>query len=226
MPSVLDELDDQVYVESARHVVELAVEMEDALGRKPSLSEFLELLSSTFRSLTTELFDDVSPTAVAALVPRLAKNPKKILPGTVIGIPASGGWFLAVYLKTNTFGDAFGILAGKRHTARLRNVPPKPCGVPLYSSVRWVRDGTWKVVGHSAEALAWFPADPEIYHRKRDHPSDPAIGEFGAAQGVDEKIRNIDRQEAEAVGLLDGGYQSAFLAEELVRYLERRCSKA
>lgn len=222
--SILEDLEDHVYAEASRLVVELCESIRDSVGRKPTSLEFLALLSRTLESTNEDLFQDISPAGIKELIPRLKKNPRKVEPGTVVGIPSSGGrWFFVVYLTSNTYGDAFGALRGEHASLMLRpSWRPECVGKPVYSSLRPVRDGQWRPIDIRADLLRLFPGEPEIYHRKSGHnQQDPLIGEYGSAETPSHVLRAMSKDEAESVGLLSGEYEQCLLPERFVQYLER-----
>jgi hypothetical protein len=221
--SILDELDDDAFAEASRFVGELCDRLKYSIGRAPSSAEFLELVTAGIQSTNADLFSDVSPGGIAALVPKLKKVPARIEPGALIGVPApGGGWFMVLLIVSNTFGHALGVFSGKRRRPGLKvGEVPTTVGRPVYASLHAVRDGSWRFLGVRPEFLDLFPRAPEIYHAKSENKDNAAIGEFGSAEAPDHSLRTIDRLEAETVGLLSGEYEQALLPEQVIRYLDR-----
>ena len=223
----MDELEDDFWIQATNAIVELAHQIGQAAGRKPTADEFCEILAAALQSAShSDLFSDVSSASVAGLKPVLTKVPKKIQPGSIIGVPSqSGDKFLVVYLMSNRFGDVFGIFKG-----RFRKLPNweklQPGGRPVVSHLRPVREGRWPLLGIRSELASLFPAEPEIYHAKTGRNiENPAIGPYGSAETADNKLRSISKKEAEEVGLLSGEYRAVLLEERLVAYLERMMSQ-
>lgn len=218
----VDGLDDKIFVQGADLAADLARAMEGALGRKPTLAEFLRLLVKSLQSINRDLFADSSPNAVKELVPRLAKRSGKLLPSTLLAVPVKEGWRFVVYLASNRFGDALGILSGSGSVATDEASISGPVGKPVYSSLRSVREGRWKIVGSRPGLSSLFQPEPEIYHAKTGLNVDNAeIGTFGSAESPDGHLRKLDQAEAKAVGLLDGTYRQVRQPEEVEQYLRQ-----
>ncbi|MCC6133128.1 MAG: hypothetical protein IT186_24625 [Acidobacteria bacterium] len=220
--NVLDGLDDAVFAESTDFLAGLASRLESSLGRKPTIAEFLELLAASLQLMNGDLFEDVSPNAVRALLPQLEKRPRKTAPGMLLAVPLNTRWRFVLYLGSNRFGDALGILGGSGRTPT--NVPEVlvPHGKPVYSSLREVRSGRWRVTACRPDLMSLFPSMPEIYHAKTGlNLENTRIGEFGSAESPDGRLRQIDSIEARDVGLLDGRYRQVLQPDEVERCLLR-----
>lgn len=95
-----------------------------------------------------------------------------------------------------------------RHRPHVGTVGPDDViARPVYSDDRLIVNGEWLVVGNDGRLRELFPAEPEIYHRPGLAPE---VGEFGAAESPDGTLRQIDQEEAEAVGLHDRSYNQAY----------------
>jgi hypothetical protein len=213
-------LNDHAFVEAAALLARLAEHAAAAADRAISPEELATGVLDVLRTgkLT---FADVSGTNVISLTTRVPKRVARPSTGDVVAIPAApAGYHLAVVLADDQTGLALGLLRGvfpaprvghaERHRAR---------HVPVYTGKHAIADGTWRVIGHHEELLALFPDPPELYWEAVTAFGD-RFGEHGGAGSQDGPKRLISRDEAEAVGLLDGTYQRTFVAEHLQRALD------
>lgn len=127
-----------------------------------------------------------------------------------MAIPAAGGGYhLAVLLTLDRIGVALGLLRGTFPVPRVegaehRHVRPRP----VYSDGELIEDGTWQIVGHDEGLLRLFPSEPEIYHAPGLTVPGIDFGEFDLADlPTPGRLRQVSREEAEEVGLLDGSYR-------------------
>jgi hypothetical protein len=219
---VLNALDDHIWIEAVNTVVELGIELEHALGRKPTCDEYCFFMARALQGTHRDLFSDVSTASVIELKAVLSRVPRKILPGTLIGVPSGeGDAFAILYLTSNTFGDAFGILKGRFRHLRT-NSKFESSQRHVYSSLRPLREGRWRLLGIRPDLISMFPSNPEIYHRKSGRNlENPSIGPFGSAETANGELRNLSREEADAVGLLSGDYSQVLMEKQLVAYLQR-----
>lgn len=75
-------------------------------------------------------------------------------------------------------------------------------------------------MGHDENLLLAFPAQPEIYHRPQPLiPGVSPVGRFGAAETADRKLRDVSREEAERLGLLNPGFRQTYPSPILVKEL-------
>jgi hypothetical protein len=125
--------------------------------------------------------------------------------GDVVAIPASpSGHFHAAVVARNGFGTAFGLVHGRRAEATLPGPDDVVDPYPVYSDERLIREGTWRVVGHSVELLGRFPAEPEIFHQN------------GIAESPQGAIRALSDEEEAQIGVpYDHVYLSDFLQSQL-----------
>jgi hypothetical protein len=73
------------------------------------------------------------------------------------------------------------------------------------------------------DLIPYFPRDPEIYHIKSYHNKENLeIGEFGSAEAPDGKLRDVDKAEAEAIGLLNNTYTQVLLEDESIKFLKEQ----
>jgi hypothetical protein len=218
-------LNDNCFVLAGHAFIEIANAMKEELGRKPTLGELCEVLAWGFQSCSEEVLDDVHPGRIESVTCKLRPGKiQRLSPGDLVAVPASDGkYYLGVFITKNRFGHAFGFFRGlwPRRPPKV-DVVLVPCGLPIYTGLHSLWDGTWRLVGHRSDLLAHFDADPEIYHAKRHHPQDDRIGEFGAAERASDELRSIDASEAVRVGLLDGSYESGVLAKMIANVLKAR----
>ena len=145
-------------------------------------------------------------------------------PGMVFAVPRpGGGFYLLVHLASNRFGEAFGLTAAWKPDPVLPDDwRPHPRRAFVYTGSLFVARGRWRHVGDRPDLLAAFPAAPEIYHRKADHPDNPAIGPHGSAETADEQLRSLGGDEYRASPLVANEYRQVMLEEEVEGYLHRR----
>lgn len=215
------ELNDAVFVEASDFLSFLDGEARTTGSRDVTagaiVSGILQILKQSVIS-----FEDVSSTELVSLEPEMPKRTINAKRGDVVAIPSDGGsYHLAVVLVArNRFGTALGILRGKlrfpriggqdRYQARAR---------PLYVDDHLIRNGAWPIVDHVDGLLSLFPDEPEIYHAPDQlWPGDQA-GEFGSAESPSGGLRQIDKEEAEEVGLLSGAYRQVYVSGHLQQLL-------
>jgi hypothetical protein len=223
--SRVPEFNDGIFAEATETLVELCRQIEEETGDKPTLEELCELLAWGLRSCSADILKDVNPRNIVDLKAKVKKTVcLRLRPGDLVAIPSrKGRCYLAVVITGNRFGWAYGILKGE-HTLK---PPPsdwigEPFQIPIYSGDRYAADGRWPVLGNYPHLLRLFPTEPEIYHEKRNHPDNPAIGEFGAAENARNELRKITREEAEKIGLLSGTYRQCLLEDELKIHLSKQ----
>jgi len=224
---IVSELEDAAWASVQYNIESLGEEIAKAIGRKPTCNEFFELLSWALENTNLDIFEDVGPRAIARIAPVLHPQPQRIRPGTVMGIPLdASAWQPAVYLTSNTFGAAFGICEGVLSEPNISaDWQPKAVSGHIYSELRPVREGRWKILAVRPDLLRLFPAEPEIYYDKRDYSDNPSIGPFGSAESPNGTLREISEAEAQSVGLISGQYQRVLSEDALVKHLQRNRAK-
>jgi hypothetical protein len=123
----------------------------------------------------------------------------------VLAIPALDGvYHLALVIARNRFGTALGPLRGGTAFPRLDGSERYQAGSrPIYTDEQLIADGAWPIVGHADDLLSLFPGEPELYHAPDLLWSGrQQIGEFAAAESPTGAMRQLDRREAERVGVL------------------------
>lgn len=141
----------------------------------------------------------------------------------VFAVPRpAGGSYLLIHLASNRFGEAFGLIAGW-HTApgRTTDLRPHPRGAYVYTGSECVARGRWQHVGDWPDLLAAYPTEPEIYHDKADHPDNPAVGPYGAAETAAGRLRNLSEDEFGVSPLTRGDYRQIVLEEQVEESLQR-----
>jgi hypothetical protein len=222
---VIESLSDDAWINIHYHLSALGEAIEKDLGRKPTSKEFFEILSWALGHTTAELFEDVAPGSLSKLTAKFHAERRKIDPGTVIAIPGRNAqWYPVLYLTSNRFGDAFGTFPeNKLPELPLKTNQSPAGGRVIYSMLKSVRKGQWRILGSRPDLLRCFPKDPEIYHSKTHYNlENPKIGKFGSAESPNGDLRDIDEAEAKSVGLLDGTYESALIGDEVANYLEKQ----
>ena len=217
---------DHVFVRAADFLGEITARLEIDNGKKPSLEEFCKLIVSSAAAVK----DGVSFDDVLQLKPRVARGSsaaiKRAKIGDIVEIPAqAGGAYRAVVVARNNMGTAYGILSGpEKH---MQSPPRRIVPLAVYSGDNAIKEGRWTIVGHDDAALELFPKVPEIYFRKQDpfHVDDPEIGEFGAAKAPGGTMRQVSKEEAAEVGLLNGDYNQGYLEPFLETWLDANRSR-
>jgi hypothetical protein len=223
--SAINELNDSCFVLATESLAEISKEFKDEIGRKPTAEELGEILAWGLRSCTPDLLQDVPNTVIESVIIMARKRKShRLVPGDVVAVPASGNrYYLGVFITSNRFGCAYGFF---RSTWPMKPIGSRtkldPLGPPIYSGDESVKSTKWKVIAHRPDLLKLFPDAPEIYHAKKFHMDDNAIGKYGAAENPGERLRNIDAKEAEEVGLLDGSYRVVHLEEDIPIALQIR----
>jgi hypothetical protein len=121
------------------------------------------------------------------------------------------------------FGIALGLFEGISAVPRLSEKLGRAVRrLPIYTDEHLIADGTWRVVGHDEQLLPLFPSQPEIYHGPDNIFNSPRIGEFGAAETADETLRQITREKAIEVGLLDNTYRQTYVSDHLQELLNEK----
>jgi hypothetical protein len=205
----VDDANDAAFTEAADLVADLAADLASDRGRAPTLNQLLDALSSGLSAFdVSKLEADTGTTK--------GKRPSE---GDVVAIPIGGGRHrLAVMLERNRFGVAFGLFKGEHPLT-----PSLPAGLeperhPVHTDDDAVRSGRWAVIGHDDGLRSKF-SRPEIFHEP--DPDDHEIGEYGSGETEDGRLRDLDKQEAEELGVLSGDFDQVFLSEELETRLSR-----
>jgi len=168
------------------------------------------------------LLDDVRSADISYLGAAGPKRGVRAKIGDVVAIPSSkGNYYFASILIKNREGTGLGLWREKRRVPVLdASLTPSASRIVFTDEVA-IRNGTWPVVGHSDVARALFPDDPETYFFPGEqYPGAPRIGEFGSAEQSDGTLRDVSREEAERVGLLDGSYKQSYISDCLPDVLD------
>ncbi len=200
--SRVDELNDAVFVMAA-DLVDLAADALSGVSGRTGAQAVLDLLADAYARAGGE--------PVGWSVRGGTGSTVRVKIGDVVAVPIGRGQYrYAVVVARNSVGTAVGILdAGG---------PMRPYaggrggGRPLYVGMEAVSDGTWPVVGHDRELAAQFDPEPEFFHEP--NPDDPAVGPYGSAERPTGELRELSREEAEDIGLLDGSYVVGMLPRE------------
>jgi hypothetical protein len=219
-PSRVAELNDAILVEASDFFSDLGDALRSTVGRGASLDEFVSEVSHVLAE-TDISFADVRASDVVSLAAEATKKAVRAKPGDVVSIPVSGGHRLAVIVDHNRFGTALGLLGNASRFPRVISVNRSRSNPrPIYTDDQLIKNGTWPVVGHVQELLTLFPRGPEIYHAPDLLWPGIDVGEFGSAESPSGGLRQIDRGEAEAVGLLGGGYSQGYVSNHLQQLLD------
>jgi len=216
----VSELGDAVFTRAADFLGELVARIELDLGDKPTLEQFCKLLVSA-AGIAERARALAAVEGLKASLARTEAGRVKIRIGDIVEIPSgSGGAYRAVVVARNNMGTAFGIFAGPGAT--MNRSPRRSIPLVLYSGERALKEGRWRIIGRDEAALAAFPAVPEIYYQKDLDPGNPELGAFGGAKAPGGgAMRQISREEAQEVGLLDGTYNTTYLEDFLVQWLDQ-----
>lgn len=215
----LGELPDDVFVIATESIHAIAESLKEATGEAPSIALLCDVLLAGIQGCAGDVLSDVPPHAVVELKPKVVgKAKKKVQPGDVVAIPdGKGGWTLGQFLHSNRFGVALGLFDGHHQVPRLPKVPK--VRVAIYTDDRALLSGRWKVVDHRPDLLKHFPAELEIYFPKEQYTREAMVGEFGAAENVAGKVRQLKPGEGKSFGFVGPKYHSSYMCEELERLL-------
>ena len=222
--SRVPELNDECFVLSNAFFAEVSDTFNSEVGERPTMEEMCEILAWGLRTSGANIVSDVEVSRVKTVICKLApERLGKLVPGDLLAVPGPDGKnYLAVFIIENRFGHAFGYFRGLWPARPVgEHVELIPMGRPIYTSILAVRDEGWRVVGKRDDLLKHFDADPEIFHAKSNHQHNNAIGEFGAAENAACRLRQLDRDEAQRMGLFDGSYRCGYFGECLQRLLSQ-----
>lgn len=222
-PSAVDELNDAAFSAASDTVASVARAVGAAEGNAPTLERLLEVIAASLRDASNSLTSD-DASALAILKPELLRRGKVTLrPGDIVAIPApDGAFFTAVVLDRNAFGTAYGLFEGAGPIRRVSaESHPSTLPFPVYTGDESLANGSWRIVGHDDELRKLFPAEPEIYHRAQVISGGPKIGKFGSAESASGRMRDLTKEEADALGLLTGEYRQVYTPELFERYLQK-----
>jgi alkylhydroperoxidase/carboxymuconolactone decarboxylase family protein YurZ len=225
--SSVSDLNDAAFVVAGDLVADLADGFKRETGLPPTLNELCGLLVAAAQRCDAGLLADINPADIAGLKAEVNKRRKiKAEVGDIVAIPLENGEYaIAVILAKNTFGVAYGFFQGASKIPRPFSVNSHPPAAPhpVYSTDALVANGRWKIVGHDEALLSLFPSEPEIYLRQQVIPGMPDygknIGPYGSGQTASGRTRDLTKEEAEELGLLDGTYRQTFVAQYLEDHL-------
>jgi len=226
--SVVKDLNDASFVVAGDLVAALMDGIEKATGKPPSLNELCMLLVEALHHSDDDLLLNSSREDIMNVKPEVKKKGKIVAEiGDVVAIPEEdGGYFIAVILaKNKKYGVAYGFFDGTSKLPQSVSAEshPKVKPHPIYSSDEFIASGRWKIIGHDDDLRALFPAEPEIYYRKQVIPGaekhGEKIGPYGSARTPSGATRDLTKEEAEELGLLNNTYRQFYLPELLEKYL-------
>lgn len=220
---LISSLNDSCFVHAGECLTKLCRMIEEESGVKPSLNDLCEILAVSLQGCSGDLLSDVDVQAVEKLTPKVASHKKvNLRPGDILVIPREkGGYYFAIYITSNRFGEAFGIFEGHRQVPCVSSRwEPVPAKFPIYTGKSLVVRGRWRRIDHREDLLDLFPKSPEIYHSKSDHPSDDQIGPYGSGETATEELRQLTESEARQIGLIQGTYRQVMLEEQFEKYLQ------
>ncbi len=184
-----------------------------------------EQLSLTLEQALTLFLAQVSGKACEGkleLKVRKANSPKAKI-GDVVAIPTSNGaFYAAIVISENRFGTALGVFLDPHLQADINLVrSERRLPYAVYTGQAAVKSSRWPLIGHRPDWLNLFPAEPEIFHSKRDvlNATNPQIGPHGSAETPAGKLRSLSADEAAGVRLTSGLYQQLFLESFLENQL-------
>ncbi|HAW29243.1 MAG TPA: hypothetical protein DCY03_14175 [Planctomycetaceae bacterium] len=125
---LVDKLNDTCFVYASESMSELCRMIEGEAGEKPTLSDLCDVLTASIRCCPDDLLQDVNVQAIETLTAKV-KSRKKIVaePSDVFAVPRNkGGYYFVVYITSNRFGEAFGVLQDYGRIARMPSDPPMP----------------------------------------------------------------------------------------------------
>lgn len=214
-------LNDAAFIEAAALLTMMGEDLARA-GSGASTDDICEYLLVVIKQAGIT-FDDVRPADIGRLGVVGPTRGVRATIGDVIAIPSRQGDFhFASVLVKNRVGTGLGVWRERRRVPALdKSVIPSASRVVFTDEVA-IRSGAWPVVGHDEAARSLFPDDPETYYYPSTvhYPGVPRIGEFGSAERSDGTLRDVSRDEAQRVGLLDGTYERGYLSDYLPDVLD------
>lgn len=220
-----DKLGDTCFNLASELFQEIARIFEEETGNKPTVEEVCEILLSTLRASSADLFRDTNPMSVTRLTPTIVRKSKVTLkPGDVIAIPRKkGGYYFAVYVGKNFHGLGLAVF---RETSRVLQIPDnwKPhlaFWFPLYTELTPMVEGRWLIVGNRPDLTDVLPHGLEVFHKRYEHSSDK-IGPYGNAESADKKSRHLTKAEATDMGILDDAWSAVYLTSRMEAFLNKR----
>lgn len=223
--SVLDELNDGVFVSAATMIADLSQLKRHHDGEPLSGATLSTLLAEALRASPDDLLADIHTADVESVQIKTKRVRRAIARlGDIVAIPSSkGDYLIAVVVAKDDIGTAYGFFEG-RHSLRpvsaLRNMPVRR--YPVYASQRLVADGTWRIVGHDDGLLSLFPAETEIYCSGLSADGTTDYGPYGSGMNASGRLRRLTRSEADEIGLLDNTYRQVCPEEYIEEYLEKK----
>src|SRR4030095_346414 len=162
--SRVSELNDNCFVLATELVAGLCAEFHDEIGSYPTIAELTELLACGIQSCSKDILADIDPQSVSALTPRITRKSKvRLSQGDVIAVPTGdGAHYLLLYLGTfGGFGHAFGPLRGRVLSRPLSSrFAPSPLARPIFTGIRSLISGRWKVIASPSARLRRFSKTP------------------------------------------------------------------
>ena len=206
-PSSVDEANDASFTEGADLVADLVSELTGEKGSAPTLKQLLKALAAGLEVDKLE----------AVTAKKKGKRPKD---GDVIAIPVGDDRYrLAVVLEHNRFGTAIGLFKGVYPLGGDIPADLEPERHAVHTGDYAVRDGRWPVVGHDDGLRSRF-GRPEYYYRP--NPERPEIGRYGSGETADGRMRDLDKEEAEELGLFNAVYHAVVEEDVLEDQLRAR----
>ncbi|PHS10423.1 MAG: hypothetical protein COA78_11355 [Blastopirellula sp.] len=217
-------LNDSCFAFASESLSTLCRMIETETGEKPTIADLCQVIAESLRCCQGDLLRDVNVHAVEKLSAKVSTRKKVTAkPGDVFAIAAvDGGYYLLIYITSNRFGEAFGVLDG---VSKLPHVPAEiastPLIPPLYTGKTFVTNGRWRRIASREELLTLFPSSPDIFHSKSDNPTNDTIGAYGSAELATGELRDLTEPESEKIGLSKGTYQQVLLEEQVEALLRR-----
>jgi hypothetical protein len=219
--SRVGELNDSAFVHASALVVALMGDGNAAVGPEVGAEYLAGSLLELLHATATD-FVDVRSSDIASLEVVGPSRAIRAKIGDVVAIPARGrGFHLASIVARNKFGTGIGVWRDARPAPRFNALEePLAFGV-FYTDDMSIKNGHWPVIGYSELALSKFPTDPELYYKPDSYTGfGPKIGEFGSAEKPDGTLRDVTKEEASRVGLLDGTYRQVYTSLWIPELLE------
>lgn len=222
----IDDLNDNTFVTANDVLTDLSERLQRTGGRMPTLAELCGVLARAVQMSDDTLLLDIKPQQLAAFETEV-RVPRKARPkvGDIVAIPArNGDSFAAIVLARNTFGTALGLFDGTVDASKITaDAHPTPRSRHIYTDDAAIASGRWPIVGHDDALRKLFPEEPEIYHKPRPNEPKrrgvPEIGPYGSAETADGTLRNLSQSEAEALGLLEPGFDYSFSPSAVEQHL-------
>lgn len=207
------ELNDDCFSRSADYVANIA-------KSGVSLQAMLDHVVAELKEGKKNVFDGATNGEVQQAHAILSEKKRpRIKRGDVISIPLDMQSFaIGIMTDKTPFGIALWIYSKRfEHLAPadLKQIGILP--VPEFTENSALDKGRWKILFNDESLLSVLPGKIERFHRPEQENTKP----FGVAETPEGELRKLTKEEAERLGVLEKGFEQAFTATGLEKYLNK-----